>query len=276
MINQKDTPQTFDALRQRIRAEFADLSPHLQRIARASLEEPNTFALSTTSKIAASLEVQPSTLIRFSKEFGYSGFSELQTIFRQRLIEGEPTTREIVLSESEAGPKLVEDVLGTVVTANTDALAQLKSEANTPNIVTAVKMIRDANHVYVAGLRRSRPVADYLVYGLLRTEKASSLLDFAGGMAGPQVSTITPSDVLVAIAFPPYSTPVVNAILDANVSGRSVIAITDSPESPLAQNANVTLFVGADTKAAFQAIAGPMALIQALLTIVGQPPTLSE
>lgn len=270
MEKEQVTPKTFDSLRQIIRSRFQNLSPHLQRIARASLEEPNTFALSTTAKIAESLEVQPSTLIRFAKEFGYSGFSDLQVVFRQRLIEGEPKTREQVLSESTAGPQEVEDVLTNVVGASVDALNKLHNEANTSSLVQAVKMMRDARHVYVAGLRRSRPIADYLVYGLLRTEMPSSLLDFAGGMAGPQISTIEQSDVLIAIAFPPYSAPVINAVMDANLSGKSVIAITDSLDSPLAQNAEVTLCVGADTKATLQPMSGPMALIQALLVLVGQ------
>ncbi len=271
MTIERVAPKTFDALRQVIRDRFQDLSPHLQRIARASLEEPNTFALSTTSKIAESLDVQPSTLIRFSKEFGYSGFTDLQNIFRQRLIEGEPTTREKVLSETLAGTQEVEDVLGNVVEANIAALTKLRKNPNTGDISKVVGMMREASHIYVAGLRRSRPVADYLVYGLLRTEKPSSLLDFAGGMAGPQISTISSADVLVAIAFPPYSTPVINAVMDANVSGKKIVAITDAPDSPLAKNALVTLYVDADTKAPMQPVSGPMGLIQALLVLVGQP-----
>jgi len=270
MQTERDTPKTFDSLRQKIRDRFPDLSPHLQRIARASLEEPNTFALSTTAKIADSLNIQPSTLIRFSKEFGYTGFSELQQVFRQRLIEGEPTTREQVLSQDTAGPKEVEDILGGVVEASIAALDTLRRDVSTSDIAKAVRIMREARHVYVAGLRRSRPMADYLVYGLLRMEKPSSLLDFAGGMAGPQISTIGSSDVLVAIAFPPYSTPVQNAVMDAHVSGRKIIAITDSPDSPLARNAEISLFVDADTKTSLQPVSGPMGLVQALLVLVGQ------
>ena len=118
MQNEQDTPETFDSLRQSIRDKFQSLSPHLQRIARASLDEPNTFALSTTSKIAGSLGVQPSALIRFSKEFGFAGFSDLQQVFRQRLIEGEPTTRKQVLVAAAAEPREVEDILNNVVNAS--------------------------------------------------------------------------------------------------------------------------------------------------------------
>lgn len=60
------------------------------------MEKPNDFALKTVVVIAAELQVQPSTLIRFAKEFGYSGFSQLQRVFRLRLIEGAPGAREEV------------------------------------------------------------------------------------------------------------------------------------------------------------------------------------
>ena len=98
----KPEAETFDGLRQRIRDRFPLLSPHLQRIARASFEEPNGFALNTTAKIAGDLEIQPSTLIRFAKEFGYSGFSDMQKVFRQRLIEGAPEPAVAALDRRQA------------------------------------------------------------------------------------------------------------------------------------------------------------------------------
>jgi len=260
--------ETFDGLRQRIRDRFATLSPHLQRIARSSLEEPNSFALNTTARIAADLEIQPSTLIRFAKEFGYSGFSDLQRVFRQRLIEGEPTVRERVYSEETARPEPpnVRELLQTCVAAHVAALNDLVKTCDTDSLAKAVEMLRDARHVYIAGLRRSRPIAAYLAYALTRSERASSLLDFAGGMAGPQIATIGADDVLVAIAFPPYSQPVVDIVLDAYVSGRKVLAITDGPASPLASNSQLQLYVDAGAASAFQPISGAIGLVQTLIT----------
>ena len=62
------------------------------------------FALNTTQVIAASLQIQPSTLIRFAKEFEFAGFSDMQRVFRQRLIEGEATVRDQVLATADSTP----------------------------------------------------------------------------------------------------------------------------------------------------------------------------
>lgn len=264
----KPDAETFDGLRQRIRDRFAALSPHLQRIARASFEEPNGFALHTTAKIASDLEIQPSTLIRFAKEFGYSGFSDMQKVFRQRLIEGEATVRERVYSEASNRPTPpdVAELLRSCVGAHVAALNNLLATSKTESITHAIEMLRGARHVYIAGLRRSRPIAAYLSYALMRSERPCSLLDFSGGMAGPQIATIGAEDLLVAIAFPPYSRQVVDTVMDAFVSGRKVLTITDGPGSPLAANSHAQLYVDAGTAAAFQPISAPIALVQTLVT----------
>jgi len=266
-----DPPETFDALRQRIRDRFPGLSPHLQRIARASLEEPNGFALNTTPVIAGELDIQPSTLIRFAKEFGYAGFSDLQRVFRQRLIEGEVAVRDKVMAgteTSERPPVDMKALFRESIEANRVALDRFAHTFSVDALARATQMLRSAGHVYVAGLRRSRPLADYLVYGLVRGERPSSLIDFAGGMAGPQVSTFGSQDVLVTIAFPPYSQPVVDLVMDAHVSGRRILAITDGEDSPLARFSETALLVPSDTASRMQPISAPIALVHALITAV--------
>ncbi len=268
----KEAPETFDALRQRIRDRFPDLSPHLQRIARASLEEPNGFALNTTPIIAESLSVQPSTLIRFAKEFNYSGFSHLQRVFRQRLIEGSASLRDQVLANDEsAEPADIEADFKKCISAHLACLRELQQNCDMDALAAAVQRLRRARHVYIAGLRRSRPIADYFHYCLLRGERSCSLLDFAGGMAGPQIATIGSDDVLFAVAFSPYSKPVVDALMDAHVSGRRIVSLTDSADSPLANYADVSLVIGSDTASRLQPISGAVALIQTLAEGITRP-----
>lgn len=262
-----EPPETFDALRQRIRDRFASLSPHLQRIARTSLEEPNSFALNTTPVLAASLDIQPSTLIRFSKEFGYAGFSDLQRVFRQRLIEGKVEVRDQVLDREESrSPHDVGASLQACVAAHVVALQQFAETCDVEALAAAVRLLRGARQIYIAGLRRSHPIAEYLHYGLIRSERSCALLDFAGGMAGPQIATLGPEDVLFAISFAPYSQPLVDVVLDAHVSGRKVIALTDSVASPLANLAEVTLLIASDVTSQFQPISPAIALVQTLVT----------
>ena len=271
--DQNDASQeTFETLRSRVRERYERLSPHLQRIARASLDAPNAFALKTIATISGELEVQPSTLIRFAKEFGYPGFSDLQKVFRLRLIEGAAPVREKVYSENEgntAQPDLVE-ILNKCVQAHILALHELRKSVPKTTLAEAVRLLREARHIYVAGLRRSRPIATYLAYGLTRSERQCSLIDFGGGMAGQQAANMGADDLLVAIAFPPYSQPVVDLVADVSLSGRRILAITDSRESPLTRHATTSFPIGASAKSQFQPISGAIGLVQALVTAMSQ------
>jgi DNA-binding MurR/RpiR family transcriptional regulator len=263
--------ETFEALRQRLRNRFDQLSPHLQRIARSALEKPNDFALNTVVVIARDLDVQPSTLIRFAKEFGYRGFSEMQRVFRLRLIEGAPRAREEVFARQPA-PREAKDY-GSLLTGCVDALIasleDLRRTVSPEALDKATQMLRQAEHIYIAGLRRSRPIATYLAYGLTRCERQCSLLDFGSGMAAEQIATMRPSDLLVAIAFTPYTQSVVDITLDSHLSGKRILVLTDVPESPLARHADLTFLVDNSATSQFRPISGAIALVQTLITGLG-------
>lgn len=261
------TAETFDSLRNRIRDRYDSLSPHLQRIARTALDQPNAFALSTIATIASQIEVQPSTLIRFAKEFGYAGFSDMQQVFRHRLIEGAPVYREQVYEEKATalGPSGLVDTLHECIDEQITSLRKVRTDTDPDSFSRALSMLRNAGHVYVAGLRRSRPIATYLAYGLTRTEHRCSLLDFGGGMAEQQVANMGSDDVLVGVAFTPYTPTVVDVVRDAHLRGRSIIALTDTPSSPLAQNATVSFFVDYGDHGQFRPIAGAIGLVQAMV-----------
>jgi DNA-binding MurR/RpiR family transcriptional regulator len=271
--NQSDISlETFETLRSRIRERYDDLSPHLQRIACASLDEPNAFALKTIATISGEVGVPPSTLIRFAQEFGYPGFSDLQKVFRLRLIEGAAPVRETVYSDAESRPApsdLVE-ILDKCVEAHILALQGLRESVPKKTLADAVYLLGGARHIYVAGLRRSRPIATYLAYGLTRSERQCSLMDFGGGMAGQQAANMRAGDLLVAIAFPPYSQPVVDLVADVALSGRQILAITDSRDSPLSRHSTTCFHIAASAKSQFQPISAAIGLVQALVTAVGQ------
>lgn len=260
--------ETYETLRARIRARFDDLSPHLQRLARLALEDPNRFAVQTIAATAAAADVQPSALIRFARGFGYDGFSALQQVFKLRLIEGASTYREQVY-RTHAGeatrPADAMQALAECLDDMTASLDRLRTSIAPDALAGAIDLLRGASHVYVAGLRRSRPVAAYLAYGLTRVERPCSILDFDGGMAAQQVANMRPGDVLAAVAFAEYAPAVVDIVRDAYLRGLSVLAITDVPASPLARNAAISFLFDESPTAPFRSISGPIALVQTLI-----------
>ncbi|MEH6833058.1 MULTISPECIES: MurR/RpiR family transcriptional regulator [Falsihalocynthiibacter] len=264
--NTQGLDETYDALRARIGDRFDGLTPHLQRIALSALEEPNFFALNTVVTIAEKVSVQPSTLIRFAKEFGYNGFSQLQRVFRVRLIEGAPDQRAEVYHEKHSSDLRADMglIFNNCISELIASLENVRANTQVDDLAKAVAMINAASHIHIAGLRRARPIATYLAYGISRSERQCSMLDFGGGMAAQQVANMKQDDLLICISFPPYSPPVLEIARDAYLRRRPIIAITDSLESPLAKNSTLAFIVDNESTGQFKPIAGAIGLVQAL------------
>jgi len=269
MVSDAAAPASFDSLRHEVQARYDALSPHLQRLARLALEDPNSFALETVTSLAQTAEVQPSTLIRFAKEFGYSGFSEMQKVFRLRLIEGSPAYREQIYRHRDRLEATAESDPMAILREFTDAsilcLERLKETIDPDALGQAIQMMAGAEHVYVIGQRRAFPIAAYIAYGLARLEHRTQLLDFVGGMVPQQAATMRSTDLLIAVAFAEYTPAVVEVVRDAHIRDIPTLAITDVPTSPLARHSTVYFCVDDADIHRFRPIAGSMSLAQSLI-----------
>lgn len=265
--------ETFDAFRARLRARYEGLSPHLQRLARVALEDPNVVALDTVTAIADRAGVQPSTVVRFAKAFGYSGFSALQKVFRLRLIEGDPSLRQRgERDRKRLGKTAFADpaaLLSEFADVSMSSLAQLKEHTTAEDLRQAMAMLSEAEHIYVIGQRRAFPIAAYIAYGLSRLELRCTFLDFVGGMVPQQASTMRDGDLLIAVAFAEYTPAVVEVVQDVHLRGVPVLAITDVPSSPLARYSGLSFLVDDDDTHQFRPIAGAICLAQSLILALG-------
>ena len=269
MAETPSAPASYDSLRHAIHEAYDSLSPHLKRIAQQALDDPNAFALETVVKLAGASQVQPSTLIRFAKEFGYSGFSEMQKVFKLRLIEGAPVFREQIYQHRAQLESAAEDdplaILHEYCDASKLCLDRIKETTSGDRLKSALSMLSAARHIYVIGQRRAFPIAAYFAYGLIRLEMRCQLLDYVGGMVPQQVAAIESEDLLVAIAFAEYTPSVVEVVADAHIRGVPTLTITDIPSSPLAKHGTLYFTVDDVDVHRFRPIAGAMSLAQSLI-----------
>src|SRR4029078_8576257 len=76
----------YDDLARAITESYSQVPNRLQGIARFALGNPESMALSTVAEIAHEAAVPPSAVIRFANALGYPGFTDLQRIYRERLV----------------------------------------------------------------------------------------------------------------------------------------------------------------------------------------------
>ncbi|MCB1713852.1 MAG: MurR/RpiR family transcriptional regulator [Candidatus Competibacteraceae bacterium] len=261
-------PDDPKELQSEISARYERLSNRLQRIARYAVDHPNDMAMETIAILAERAQVQPSALIRFAKAFGYTGFSEMQQVFRKLLKESSPSYSERVRQFWEQREDLTRplplNVLREFAAANQIALQHVENTLTAAQLEQAVEWLATARIIHVMGQRRSFPVAAYLAYALNHSNRPTQLLDGMGGMLLEQLRLLSPQDVLVAISFYPYAQETVDLVSRAVDQGINVIAITGSSLSPIAQKATLCLEVKDAEVFGFRSLTASMCLAQTL------------
>lgn len=225
---------TYAALRAEIAARHHSLSPRLRHIAEYALRNPADMALETIAVIAQRAKVPPSSLVRFGRAFGFSGFAAMQQVFRSELLERtnayDDAARRL---ESVVALSGAEAVLDRLVDAGARALQRLRAAARPEEIERAVSLLADAEAVHVVGHWRAFAVAAYLSYAIGQLGVRTHLLEGVGGTTLHQASFMRPRDVLVAVGFEPYAAETMAVARRADELGVPIVALTDSPLSPL-------------------------------------------
>ena len=263
--------QNIENLRAEIVRRYESLSPRLKQVAAYVLEHPNDIGLETLAVIAERSRVQPSTIVRFAKALGYGGASDMQKLFRDEILSYAPNpsyAERIRQFNDRAGGKhelSPHELMNEFTASNIMALEHLRENARKADLDRAVRMIGEAESVYLLGVRRSYPVAAYLAYALRHVEKRAYLVDGTAGMLQEQGNMATSRDLLIAISFRPYATETAEVVAAARARRAKIIALSDSRLSPIAREADLCFEIKDAEFRQFRSLTASLCLAQTLV-----------
>ena len=270
----QDIPRDFNSLRALIMARRGVLAKRLIQVADFVVSHPQEIAFGRVADLAAQAGVQPSTLVRFAQSLGYTGFSDLQAVFRAHARQRWPDYRERVRSLAaglEAVPQGPSALLHGFLHAARVSIDHLEQTVDEAALDCAVDLLAGAGSICLLGARRVYPVAVYLAYALGKLGAKSELADHAGGLSQRRVELLGTDDVVLAVSFTPYAPETLELARLAAGRGVPVVAITDSPLSPLAQVASVWLEVAETDLGGFRSLSATLALATTLcVALVGR------
>ena len=258
-----------DALLERISTEFNGLSRQLKLIARYVEQHRDHLGLDKIQEVAERSGVQPSAVVRFAKHFGFSGWTELQKIFRDGIAHQLATDhnyqariRDVI--DHAQGRLSSADIAGEFIGGAIAGMRELQRSVRGSTLDDAVELLAHAPSIWVAGARRSFPAASYLTYALQHVDRPIHLVTGVGAMHEGQLRGLRAGDVMVAISYAPYAEETLAAARHASERGAHLIALTDSRMSPLAADAAVSLLVSESSTFGFRSLTNTMALVQSL------------
>ena len=210
--------------------------------------------------------MHPSTLVRLAKNLGFPGYGEFRAILQQRLRrpQSSMTARAHRLRDRVArqpGAALYDEMADSGLRNLSETFAASSPE----QLERAAGILARARRIYVIGMRKCFPVAYYIQYACRMFCDNVFLVTGYAGTFVDELREVGKADVILAISYDPYTRQTVVAVEDAAARGASVIALTDSPVSPLARVASECFIIANASPSFFRSITPAMALAESIV-----------
>lgn len=267
-------PQTLDELRRlyiRIRngEHPTRLTDRTLAVLKRMLDAPNETAAKSISEIARENDLNISSITRLAQKLGFEGFPGLKALFRENLSRRKRFYTDQVRRFLERGhldsggragllERMIQDEWSNVM---------MMAEAFDERAFDAIlERIVQAERIRILGLRGSYPLAHYLHFYLKMIRDGVALVGGAGHTLAEDLSSLRPGDLLMALGVRPYTRETAEACRVCRREKVDVVALTDSPSSPLAVETDHYLLTAIEGDFFFSPIAAAVICIETLLS----------
>ena len=247
-----------------LRRSYDRLTQSQKRIAEFIVEHPQAVAFSTVDQMAAQLDVNPSTIVRFTYRLGLNGFPDLQERMRE-MVRGQLARTGNPISEHKGGAHLGGTSFGASLSHDWQNLHYTIENVNPDMFGRAINLLARARRVYVVAGFSTYPVAQYFAVILDRLRSDITLLSANDAFATFRIAEIESDDCVVAFTFPRYASATHRVTVWAKEHQTKVIAVTDTPISAVGQIADIVLVAASAGTGMQNSMVAPMAVANALL-----------
>lgn len=229
----------------RIRALMPAMAPAVRRVAQRVLDDPAAVAASTIGTLAADCGTSETTVVRFCRAVGFTGYPALRLALAAELgrAEGGAGLARVVSSDIGPGDDL-DQVVEKIAFADARAVEETAQQLDLNALHRVIEALVAARRIDIYGVGASAFV------GLDLQQKLHRIGLVAFAWVDPHVALtsaalLSPGDVAVGISHSGATEDTVDALAQARANGVATIAVTNFPRSALALIADHVLTTAA-------------------------------
>jgi DNA-binding MurR/RpiR family transcriptional regulator len=257
----------------------AQASNSHRAIAEYLLRNPARLPTWGIEELASRVNVSAATLSRFARALGFESYSGMRCaaadVFQSMLQPVEKLRNSIELEASQrasggvAAPAGMPGATGQWAKSIESSLNNTRQAAaglDAPTTEKLVALLSNTNAVYTMGFGLSAHLSALLALHLQPfCKRCINVVEYGGTeVAAGRLMDIEKGDVLVVISFPRYAADALRLSNYARSRGAVIVAITDSPASPFASQAQHTLLAPASHPVLSSSLTAAVVLIEAL------------
>ena len=253
----------------RLAGELSELTPEARKAATYVLENPRDVGVSTVREIARAANVKPNTVVRMARQVGFEGYEDFREPFRDAIRNGAadfPDRARWLQDISKSGDLggLYADMVRDVMTNIEDTFAGVSTE----DMKAAAEAIWNARRVFTLGVGVNNSVARNFTYLASTGMTEFHAIPRPGSTPVDDLAWADENDILIAVTCKPYRSEVVEAVAIAREQGMTIVALSDSPASPIIRMADHGFVVSVETPQFFPSSVSIIALLETLLSFV--------
>lgn len=253
----------------RLAGELSELTPEARKAATYVLENPRDVGVSTVREIAEAAKVKPNTVVRMARQVGFKGYEDFREPFREAIRSGAadfPDRARWLQDISKTGDLggIYADMVRDVMTNIEETFAGI----STGDLKSAAESIWNARRVFTLGVGVNHSVAHNFTYLASTGMTEFHAIPQPGSTPVDDLAWADERDILIAVTCKPYRSEVVEAVSIAKEQGMKIVALSDSPASPIIRMADHGFVVSVETPQFFPSTVSIIALLETLLSFV--------
>lgn len=241
-------------------------SPSQRQLSEFILRDPVFMATHGIEDVARSSGISASTISRYVRDLGLSGYPEFRTGVGE-------TVHALIAPVAKLGERLNSsdpdrDAGEASLAAALHSIEALANPTSAETIRSVARQLAGARNVWTMGFGLSAHLSAILALGLQPyRDGVVNVVQYGGTeVAAGRLMSAAAGDVVVAIAFPRYSSDVSELARAARNAGARIVALTDSVASPLAAVCDELLLAPAQHPVLSSSSLPGLAVIEALVS----------
>lgn len=247
-----------------IASRYQDFTANEKRIFNLMSRDVKNFALYSIGDIAAQLDISKTTLMRFAKSCGFSGYSDFKKALQQEvLLDSSPVGKiKKVISDGEDFD--IEEIYRQEH-SNIDATFHGLNEKDLTRIAN---LLVSTPNIYTLSWGVSTSIAEIFAFRMKLMGIHCMPITRRHGTLIEEASLLQKKDLVFVFEIPPYNKEVIDAVKYLSKKGIKLVLITDSPRCPIREYAEIAFSCATNAKFFGNSLTGPLFWVNLVSSLV--------
>jgi DNA-binding MurR/RpiR family transcriptional regulator len=244
---------------EKTQTHYNHLTKGLKKVGESLLSNPVLFATHPAKKVSEIIDVSETMVIRFCKAIGFNGYGELQKDVQQRLLSIKPSSQEVPTEKANSFEQVM-------------SIDEINIHQTSRNIDwdTAQKIVDQlviSNAVNIVGYYHSFSYAHWFSFLLNNLLENTTLYRPETDIG---ITKKGKKNCVVIFSYYRYALEAIRLAQEAKANGNTIIVITDSQLSPLAEYGDYILTIHSAKKSILEKGPVTFSVLNTLLLHIAQ------